>query len=95
MGAAEEVDELISKLADDSPSKAPACSLARLRTTLRVLILAPVLAVIIPFGIIAATVVGLPLMLAMFLCLAPAASIRWAWVGDETWWEAFKYVRDN
>lgn len=50
------------------------------------------LAVAIPLLIAAATVIGSPIALVFFLGVCPFATIRWAFVRNETWWESWKEI---
>lgn len=43
-------------------------------------------------AVVLLTVVGAPIALLVFLGLCPFATIRWAFVGDETWLESWKRV---
>lgn len=64
-----------------------------LRETFRWLVILPtivVAAVLTPLLIAAVTIVGTPFAVVFFLGLCPFATIRWAFVGDETWWESWK-----
>lgn len=47
-------------------------------------------AVIIPLLIVAATAIGTPIALLVFLGVTPFATIRWAFVRNETWWESWQ-----